>query len=94
VANQPPVAADDSQLVLTLTTTTIPVLANDYDPDGDLVPSSLRIVAGPSIGTASVVGTSIRYVAPLTLAATTTITYEVCDSHGSCAQATLTITIV
>jgi hypothetical protein len=69
-------------------------LANDYDSDGVLVPSTLRIVSGPSIGTATVVSGQIHYTAPPLTINSTTIRYEVCDDDGACAQATLTISIL
>jgi hypothetical protein len=70
------------------------VLGNDYDTDGVLVPSTLRIVSGPSIGSASVVSGQIRYTAPPLTINTTTLRYEVCDDDGACAQAILTISIL
>jgi hypothetical protein len=71
------------------------VLTNDDDPDGDLDPNTLTIVTPPSIGSATVVSGRIRYTAPLLpLIASTDIHYEVCDTIGACAQATLRITIL
>jgi hypothetical protein len=93
--NAPPHARDDARTVLVATTTNIAVLTNDDDPDGDLDPNTLTIVTPPSIGSATVVSGRIRYTAPLLpLIASTDIHYEVCDTIGACAQATLRITIL
>jgi hypothetical protein len=71
------------------------VLANDSDPDADLDRNSLRIVSGPSIGSANVqTDHKIRYQAPiLALAASTSLVYEICDLQANCDQATLSIDI-
>jgi hypothetical protein len=73
--------------------TLIDVLSNDGDSDGTVVASTLSIVMQPSIGSASVVGGKIRYVAPALTINTTTVPYQVCDDDGACSQATLTITL-
>jgi HD-GYP domain-containing protein (c-di-GMP phosphodiesterase class II) len=93
--NAPPHARGDARTVLVATTTNIAVLANDDDPDGALDPATLTIVKPPSTGSATVVSGRIRYTAPLlALIASTDIRYEVCDTAGACAQATLRITIL
>jgi hypothetical protein len=73
----------------------IDVLANDSDPDGDLDRDSLRIVSGPSFGSANVqTDHKIRFQAPLlALAASTDVVYEICDLQGRCDQATLSIDV-
>jgi hypothetical protein len=74
--------------------TDIDVLGNDTDADGDLRPSTLRIVDGPSRGTASISGGEVRYQAPLlALSTSTSIVYEVCDRSGRCDRATLSLAI-
>ena len=92
--NAAPIAVADSQLLVLLSLTDIPVLANDYDTDGVLVPATLQIVSGPSRGSAAVVNGEVRYTAPTLTIGTTTLTYRICDNGGACAQAVLTITII
>ena len=70
------------------------MLGNDTDPDGDLNPSSLQIVTGPSFGSAYVNRRSIHYVAPVVdTAQDTSIRYRICDRSGRCADATLRIVV-
>jgi HD-GYP domain-containing protein (c-di-GMP phosphodiesterase class II) len=93
--NAPPNARGDARTVLVATTTNIAVLTNDDDPDGALDLDTLTIVKPPSTGSATVVSDRIRYTAPLlALIASTDVRYEVCDTLGACAQATLRITIL
>ena len=56
--NQPPVADDDAARTDEDVPVVIDVLANDDDPDGDLDPSSVTIVAPPSHGLLQVDGQS------------------------------------
>jgi hypothetical protein len=96
----PPIARDDRRTVLVGTVTDINVLENDHaDSSGpgsnELDDDTLRIVSGPATGTATIVGEKIRFSAPLlALLASTDIVYEICDTRGECARATLTITII
>ena len=52
IANQPPVAEDDSAVAHANTPVKINVLSNDIDPDGD--PLTLNVLANPTKGTAVV----------------------------------------
>jgi CSLREA domain-containing protein/uncharacterized repeat protein (TIGR01451 family) len=56
--NDPPVAANDSATTLEDTPVTIDVLANDTDPDGSLVPSSVHVTSEPANGSTAVNGTT------------------------------------
>jgi hypothetical protein len=88
------VPADDNRAVRGGSSNDLEVLSNDTDPDGDINPSSLRIVSGPAIGSAYVNGRSIHYTAPATdVNLKTDIRYRICDSGGRCADATLRIVI-
>jgi hypothetical protein len=94
--NVAPVAVDDAWSVPTLSVTNIPVLANDDDPDGTLVPATLQITSGPTAGSASVSAGRIRYTAPLLgplLSPNVSIGYRICDDRGACDDATLRITV-
>jgi putative nucleotidyltransferase with HDIG domain len=89
-----PVARGDSRSVRSGSRTDIDVLANDTDEDGDLHESTLRIISGPSRGSASISSHDIRFQAPLlALATSTSIVYEICDDEDHCDRATLTISI-
>ena len=77
------------------------MLANDSDPDGDLNPLSVTIVSGPT-GTGKKHGTVtvspaggrdlLTYTEP-DAKGLFTIVYQVCDTQGACAQATVSITL-
>ena len=58
---------------------TISVLANDTDPDGD--PLTLVDVGTPAHGTATVVGSSVRYAPAADYDGPDTFTYRVSDGH-------------
>src|SRR5436190_6549606 len=49
--NQPPVAIDDSYSVQQDTPTTLAVTANDFDPDGFVIPLSIVVTQAPTHGT-------------------------------------------
>jgi hypothetical protein len=72
-------------------------LANDSDPDGDLDPSTLKIVSYPPSSqyqSISVNGSKID-IRPNTLfTGAMQLTYQVCDDVGHCATATVTATFV
>jgi uncharacterized repeat protein (TIGR01451 family) len=98
VTNAPPVAIPDTYVVLRNTATALSVLDNDWDPDGNIDPSSVTIVSGPSHG-------SITSIDPVTGAVTynpttgytgaDSFTYQVCDSAipAQCSQAGVSITV-
>ncbi len=83
-----------------MTTTTgkpvvIDVLGNDTDLDGDLDPTSVSIVAGPSHGTVDVdLDTGeITYSPDSSYTGTDSFTYKVCDIDGNCDTATVTVKV-
>jgi Ca2+-binding RTX toxin-like protein len=92
-----PVAADDWHHADTAQTTTIDVLGNDYDPNDDTDPSTLRITRAPASGAARVINTSnsgpaIQYIAP-GAGGSDSLEYEICDRLGACAAAEAAITV-
>jgi hypothetical protein len=91
-ANRAPVAGDDSLVVNANSGGDAAVLNNDGDPEGRLNAGSLRIVSGPSLGSATVQGTSIHYQARGT-GGNDNVGYQVCDAEGACAGATLRVTV-
>ena len=95
VTNTAPVINDDTATAHFDSPVTVDVRADDTDPDGD--PLQPPVITGqPLHGTATVTPAGeIRYV-PATgtpVGTTDTITFEVCDVVGSCATATLTVTV-
>ncbi|MFN8105308.1 MAG: Ig-like domain-containing protein [Acidimicrobiia bacterium] len=92
--NRAPDAADDGANTDEDIPIQADVLANDTDPDGNLNPASLAVVAGPTLPGARSVAFfgRILYTPPPDASGTDTITYRVCDIIA-CDTATLTITI-
>ena len=93
--NNAPIPTDDEAVVRPGATVSIPVLANDFDPDAD----PLRIATGdqqvprPSEGVAEVDGSAIRYTAPEQPgAAQTSFRYTADDGRGGQRTATVTLT--
>ncbi|TFC32948.1 tandem-95 repeat protein [Cryobacterium sp. TMT2-14] len=91
----PPVAADNDVTTTTGKPVVIDVLDNDTDRDGDLDPTSVSIVAGPSHGTVDVdpdVG-EVTYSPDSSYTGTDSFTYKVCDVDGNCDTATVTVKV-
>jgi HD-GYP domain-containing protein (c-di-GMP phosphodiesterase class II) len=96
-----PVALNDTRTNPKNKTININVLANDTDPDGDLNPLSVTIISGPTgpgtkFGTATITANAARDLLTYTepdAKGTFTIVYQVCDTQGACAQATVSITL-
>ena len=89
-ANQPPVAANDTFSAPYRKTTSyvaqvLAVLANDRDPDGSLVASSVRIVTGPNQGGTATVNANgtVSYAPKLRFRGTESFTYDVKDDRGA-----------
>lgn len=87
-----PVAKADVTGTLLNANVAIDVLANDTDVDGNLDPSTLTIVTRPASGYQSitVANGKIDVRVSLLFIGTLVIKYQVCDTTGLCAQATLT----
>lgn len=89
--NQAPVAVDDSAVTPVNTAVTVPVLANDSDPDGDSL--AITSTSQPANGSVTVSGDSIVYTPASGFTGTDTFTYTVTDPEGLTATATVTITV-
>lgn len=87
-----PAAADDFHVTVIGLAQTIDVLANDVQGSTPLNPDSLRIIALPHRGAATVLDGQIRYQPPV-IPLATTLSYEVCDTNDLCDQATVTIAL-
>jgi len=88
----PPLALDDRTTTPAGTAVSVPVLANDHDPDGDVL-GSPTIVVDPEHGTATVVGDAVVYVPSPGYEGPETLTYEVCDGGGLCDEAVVVIVV-
>ena len=83
----PPVANGDSTSATPGVAVTIDVAANDSDPDGDLVPTSVSVQTGPSQGTTSVYGATgvVTYTPNANVNRLDSFTYQVCDTTAGSA---------
>ena len=94
--NVAPVATNDNTITYTNTAVTIPVKANDYDPNGGQVLSNPTIVGTPTGGTAVVNADGTITFTPTTgFTGVASVIYQVCDngSPSMCKNATVTITV-
>ncbi|MGR9046412.1 MAG: Ig-like domain-containing protein, partial [Gammaproteobacteria bacterium] len=92
--NVPPVANPDNVETPEDTPIDIDVAANDSDEDGNLDPSTTNVVTGPNHGTLVNNGDGIfTYTPDENYNGPDSFTYEICDSLGECATATVTIDV-
>jgi uncharacterized protein YkwD len=92
-----PVATDDVYVIARGTAATLPVLQNDRDPDGVLLPASVSVMVGPDLGRVQVDPTTGRvdYLPDGTWLGLGTFRYEVRDNHGFTSnQATVRVVVV
>ena len=91
-SNANPTAADDTATTPEDTPTTIAVLANDSDADGD--PLAIAAVGAPAHGTATAnPDGTIVYTPAANYNGADSFTYSVADSQGGSASATVNVTI-
>ncbi len=89
--NAPPLATNDAATTPEDEPVTIPVLANDSDPDGDAL--TVAGVTAPTNGTAETDGTTVTYTPEADFNGTDSFAYTVADGAGGTATATVTITV-
>ncbi|MFN8074061.1 MAG: Ig-like domain-containing protein [Kineosporiaceae bacterium] len=91
--NQPPLVKDDTAVVRAGDLLTVPVLANDSDPDGDKLTLSTSItgVSGAK-GLLFADGDVVRFQAPSTPGSVSAV-YTVVDERGARASGQLTVTV-
>jgi hypothetical protein len=94
-ANQPPVARDDAGSTRVNTAVTIAVLANDTDPEGALVASSVAVVAAPRSGSvARKSNGTVVYTPSRRFTGSDSFTYTVKDAAGAISNAaTVRVTV-
>ncbi|UTW12827.1 Ig-like domain-containing protein [Marinobacterium rhizophilum] len=91
LANQLPVAADDSAITDEGQSVVIAVLANDSDPDGGSL--SIASHGQGNNGSVSQSGSSLVYVPAQDFFGTDSFTYTVTDGYGDSLPATVTVTV-
>ncbi|HVL67909.1 MAG TPA: putative Ig domain-containing protein [Vicinamibacterales bacterium] len=89
--NRPPVAVADAASTIAITPVSIPVLANDTDPDGDVL-TLAGLVTVPANGVATISGSQVVYRANLGFFGTDTFVYRISDGVAT-ATATVTVTV-
>jgi len=90
--NAPPNAVDDAATFeVNSGLHTIAVLANDTDPDGDVL--TISAVTQGSNGAVANNGTSVSYTPNANFIGTDTFTYTVDDGHGHTDTATVTVSV-
>jgi large repetitive protein len=90
--NRPPVARDKHAATSRETPVTIPVLANDEDPDGD--PLTIAAVAVPAHGTVALnLDQTLTYTPDPGFVGEDDFTYSISDGHGAFASATVTVEV-
>jgi hypothetical protein len=89
--NDPPLSADDSQLVPSGANSTIDVRANDTDIEGDAL--TVTIVTPPTTGTASVVSNQISYTPAAGYMGPASLVYQVSDTSGATSYANLRLVV-
>jgi Bacterial Ig domain len=91
VTNAPPVAVDDSVSTPELTPVTVGVLANDVDPEGDLLVVTGHTAAAH--GTTGCGATSCTYAPDLGFQGADSFTYTVEDGFGAMDTATVSVMV-
>ncbi|MCU0153889.1 cadherin-like domain-containing protein [Curtobacterium flaccumfaciens pv. poinsettiae] len=92
---KPPVAVDDELGARPGRTTSLPVLLNDYDPNGDPIIVSKVGTISKSAGRVAIVGDGQRLQVTLSSRATGTVTfpYTITDGNGGSDTATVRVTV-
>ncbi|MEL7037415.1 MAG: Ig-like domain-containing protein, partial [Cyanobacteria bacterium J06592_8] len=93
IANRPPVAVNDNQLLTSDRSVTLDVLGNDSDPDGDAFSLHEFDTVSANGGTISLDGDQLVYTPPAGFEGTDTFTYSIIDTQGGIGTATVTLTV-
>ena len=90
--NDAPVAVDDAETTAEDTASTISVLNNDTDIDGDTL--SVAAITQPTNGTVVINGdNTVTYTPSANFSGTDSFTYDISDNNGGSDSATVTITV-
>ena len=90
--NRPPVAANDTAATHSGLAVTVPVTANDSDPDGNVLTITAATLSSGA-GTVSSSGGNVTYTPTTVFTGTATISYTISDGQGGTASATLTVSV-
>jgi hypothetical protein len=90
--NHDPKAAADAATAAIGVAVTIPVLANDVDPDGD--PLAIASVTQGARGATAIAGGAITYTPDASGPGTDTFEYTIGDGRGGVATASVTVTVI
>ncbi|MDO9220998.1 MAG: Ig-like domain-containing protein, partial [Thiobacillus sp.] len=92
--NKLPVARNDTAATPSNASVTIDILANDYDPDGTLLPGTVKLLSLPAGGSASVNALTGAVTYQPSAGGTYSFTYTVQDNDsGTTNVATVTVTV-
>jgi len=91
VVNDPPKAQDDSHSTGEDTSVTIPILANDSDPDGDSL--VVESVTQPANGTVSNNSSNVMYTPDTGFGGIDTFSYTVADGNGGTSIAKVIVAV-
>ncbi|MFN8243855.1 MAG: Ig-like domain-containing protein [Ferruginibacter sp.] len=88
-----PVAVNDSAIGAGGAPITVDVLANDYDPNNNIKPSTLSVFVQPNNGTGYYSNGKIVYLPNGSFSGKDTLTYQICDSTALCATGQVFLTV-
>ncbi|MBO0593404.1 Ig-like domain-containing protein [Cellulophaga sp. E16_2] len=92
VVNQTPTALPDNYSVIKGTNNNLfNVIANDSDPDGDMLTVTLELF--PLNGTATMSGNQVSYSPNINFVGTDQIGYQISDGNGGMASGSITVTV-
>jgi hypothetical protein len=89
--NRAPAAANDAAFTTIAAEVLVNVLANDTDPDGDVI--SLIAAGQAAHGTVAVQGSAVRYMPVAGYTGADSFTYQIRDTRGATASATVNVTV-
>ncbi|MBK5305972.1 MAG: tandem-95 repeat protein [Frankiaceae bacterium] len=89
--NYPPSAGDDTATTAEDSPVSVPVLANDFDPEGAAL--TVSSVTQPSHGSTSIVGGAVKYTPATNFWGTDSFTYVVSDPSGGTDTAAVAMTV-
>ncbi|MEW5826307.1 MAG: HYR domain-containing protein [Candidatus Bipolaricaulota bacterium] len=92
VLNTAPSAGADSAVTRSNASVAVPVLANDTDPDQDIL--TLTAVTAPAHGTAAIVAGAVTYAPAKGYVGSDSFTYTVADGFGAEVAGHVTVTIL
>ncbi len=94
LVQKPPIATDDALGARPGRATTLPVLLNDFDPNGDPIAITAVTPIQPNVGRLDVINNGQQLVLALTDSArgTVTFSYSISDGRGGSASANVSVT--